>query len=988
MTDNTVCPHSRPKRCSLCDRCVRCHYDECDGEHSTARGRDGDAVRERRKQARMQSEQPNDVARTYELRQNRIGDLNEENLFEDLDDAIAAETEAVTSEGPFSRLANALGIDHSDFSSRTLERKSLFDLESLRAVGTLSGVCVGIETVFTQIIRKITSCGESFTVVFNSIRDRLSMQRVDDSLYFFAESFIRATGEMEERMLFAILVHSTSDRKILRDALIDAQTKALVDRDFMGVARPRFYFTRAKTAANVDDDDEEVLQDAESSYATVQVALSVEEQLAKKTRWIFSKQKLVRAEADWERLRLGQKLEPKWNKPRVSLDSIMNALKFLETLSVGWKGGATQSAAISDDCKLANVPVLNVAMTAQAAWDAYLATAKKTEKERIFDAPRLGRDSFYLLYNGICRVIKDKHALSYYFTGMLTALDELELYINRIDELWQEHHSADADKVFSEEFDELGFTPESLLLALDCAREHAKYTLRTHIRLDDCDGLAIHCAVHATGGECNTPHDKTNVCKECQNFAYLADSVRRLMNAVANSLGREHKDAGIYARDAKKGPVQEILTMGPAITFCSEGLNLYHRHVVRGVVMNRAIARVMDDLPVGTLLIIVDHKQKIQPISFNESSEEYYGKKGISLLGFLVRWREDEGGDLNTRYVDVVSNNGTQNAHQVQALLNAVLPSIKDLVPSATQLILVSDNGPAFSGQDNFRFCFHRNKLQWDCGLTLARWLYFEAQCGKTTLDTHFSFVNIVLQRFARESRPVKNYRDVFDALKANGGITNSIAMLAEFNQTSDGDDEEYGENGQKIDQIRKIHDVQFEDERILTFHYAGISFGVQEHTFKVEVTRYESPVSIVEKAASAKVIDGKKKANNAASVSSAIALTAGSSARPHHVLIGEALVDFATRPNQSAVPLLPAPNPLEETEAMAPSTSSKKKKKSSSAVAALVDESGMPRFGSNWASAAIRPKMGMSPNLVEKVRSLVSVFIHPRTMSLTYIAP
>ena len=929
MSSIIECPHQgqKQRRCSVCGECSRCHYDDCNGEHSTALGAAGAAVRERRKQARLQ--QPSeDSTRSYELRQNRPSDLSEERLFEKLDVVLEADSEISVSGGPFADLAKALNMDSSIFSYRVFDRKSLYDLVSLKAKGTLNNVVVGLENVLRHIVRKVTHCVESSTLVFNSIAARLSERPADVALPSLAESFIRATDPMAERYFFAVLMHSTGDRKILEDALIDAKSKALVDREFTAVAQPRYYFLRARvpsSGGSEEDDDEEDLQDSESSTASVRVTLDVAAQLGKKVRWLFSKQKLARAEADWQKLKLGQQPEPKWNKPRVSLDSIMNALRFLETLSVGWKGGATQSAAISDDCKLANVPILNVAMTAQAAWEAYLAAAKKDANEHVFGAPRLGRDSLFLLYNGICRIIKDKHALSYYFTGMLTALDELELYINRIDELWQQHHSADADKAFSEEFDQLGFTPETLRLVVESVREHGKYTLRTHVRLDDCDGLAIHCAVHATGGECKTAHTSTKVCKECQNFAYRADAVRRLMNAVANCMGREHGDEGIYARDAKNGPVYEILTMGRAINFCRDSLNLYHRHVVRGVVMNRAIAKVMDDLPVGSVLIIMDHKQKIEPISFNESSEEYYGKRGISLLGFLVRWRTEEGGVLLTRYIDVVSSEATQDASQVQSLLSAVLPSIKEFIPSATQFTVVSDNGSAFSGQENFRFCFGRNKVQWDCGLTLTRWMYFEAQCGKTTLDTHFSFVNIVLRRFAREVRPVKNHRDVFDALKANGGITNSLAMLAEFSPREVKED---AENGQKIDQIRKIHDVHFMSEKILTFHYAGIQFGAQEHVFHVDSTRYEQPATIVETVASVKLIEDKRKANDAASVTSAIALTSGSSARPHHVLIGEALVEFATRPSQATLPLLAAPSSTEENEEEVPVNSKSKRRR------------------------------------------------------------
>jgi hypothetical protein len=929
---------------------------------------------------RLHQSSQEETSPPYELRNINVIDLNEGSLFRALDAAISSTEDMQVTDGfkPFAQLAELLSLDPQHISTRLLERVSSYNLPSLKSAATLQSVIIGVETVLKHVIRTITACGDSFTLIYSGLRDRLiSSQREHNSLAVIADSFMRSKNELDERKYFAILYQSTKDKAVLENALKEAQSKALVNQEFMQSAMPRHYYARVKmsTDGDADDDEEEEPEHEEASAtATVKVTLTVSDQLRKKTRWIQSRQKLARALADWKNIAAGLDLEPKWNKPRVSLETIMNALKFLETLSVGWKGGATQSAAISDECKLANVPVLNVAMTAEAAWEVYLDTAKKDAKQHLWGAPRLGRDSFYSLYGGVCKIITDKHALSYYYTGMLTACDELKFYVTRIGELWTAHHSPGADKEHSSEFDSLGFTPDSLLLVIDSITEHAKYTLRTHVRLDDCDGIVMHCAKHAAGEGCSVPHSGgENYCKPCQNFAYLGDSVRRLMNAAANCLGREYDDTGLYSRDNKEGPVREILSTSAAITFCAKNLNLYHRHVIRGVIMNRAIAKVADTLPVGTVLVNLDHKQKIQPINFNESSEDYYGKKGISLLGFLVRWRSEDGGVLHTRYIDVVTSNGKQNAYQVQSLLGATMPLIKELIPTATTFTLVSDNGSAFSGGDNLRFCVGRNRSSWGCNLILDRWLFFEAQCGKTTLDTHFSFVNIVLRRFAREVRAVKNYRDVFEALKSHGGITNSVAVLAVFKEngaTGDNDDEE-GETGKKVEQVRKIHDIRFETDRVCSYHYADLNFGAQEHSFPSAPSEFISPVEIVDTATSAKIIDDAKKKIEIASTAAAVALTTTSATRPHHLRIGEALVTYSSTPTHAALPLLPAPA-LSVASAMDDPPAGGTKKKSAGMITSLSDDSGILKFQSNWASATSRPRVEMTPDIVAVVKTMV----------------
>jgi len=531
MMASISCHHQKPKRCSQCDRCSRCHYDECNGEHVTERGPAGEAVRKRRRQAKLQQTSGEENVRAYELRNVSHVNLNEDVLFQVHDAALSASEieHNMVSSRPFERLATLLSLDRSQLSNRIRDRVSLYDLDSLKSAFALQPVILGVETVVKHIVSMITSCSDSFTLIYSGLRDRWVSQKSNNcSFTYFADAFMRTNDALMERYFFAILVQSISDRSILEELIREAEVKALATEVVLKNLKPRYYYVKPVSSSPAEDDDdaddnaddERGEQEEESAAATVKVTLTVRDQLKKKSRWIRSRQKLARALADWERIEVGLSLEPKWNKPRVSLDTIMNGLKFLETLSVGWKGGATQSAAISDECKLANVPVLNVAMTAEAAWEAYLNTAKNDAQQYIWGAPRLGRDSFYTLYGGICKIITDKHALSYYYTGMLTACDDLKSMVKRILELWMAHHSPSADPVHCEEINELGFTPDSLLVVIDSVLEHAKYILRTHVRLDECDGNVMHCGKHATGGSCAVQHTTTvNICKPCQNFA-------------------------------------------------------------------------------------------------------------------------------------------------------------------------------------------------------------------------------------------------------------------------------------------------------------------------------------------------------------------------------------------------------------------------------------------------------------------------------------
>jgi len=147
-----------------------------------------------------------------------------------------------------------------------------------------------------------------------------------------------------------------------------------------------------------------------------------------------------------------------------------------------------------------------MSLDAEATYKLFCEEAEKDPQTVLAGAKRLGRDSFYTLYNAVAKIISDKHALSYYYTGMLGAFDLLEEMVARMGQLYEQHHSLDADPRHREELDSLGFTPNSFLNSLRDSLYHAKYSFRTHLCFDDCDGVSCHCVRLATGAPCPKTH--------------------------------------------------------------------------------------------------------------------------------------------------------------------------------------------------------------------------------------------------------------------------------------------------------------------------------------------------------------------------------------------------------------------------------------------------------------------------------------------------
>jgi hypothetical protein len=216
----------------------------------------------------------------------------------------------------------------------------------------------------------------------------------------------------------------------------------------------------------------------------------------------------------------------------------------------------------------------------------------------------------------------------------------------------------------------------------------------------------------------------------------------------------------------------------------------------------------------------------------------------MSLLGFFLRWRETENGPICTHYIDAVSMNSKQNGRQVQSILSLVVPEVKTVVPGATSIILLSDNGPAFTSKDNMAYIFRCNQTKWSTDLFVKRWIFFEAQCGKTALDTHFSFVGIRIRRFARIVRPVKVHADVYDALTDGEGIANTTTMLVEFPEDG-GEDTDEKDDDPKVQAIRKIHDIIFDESSVRPYYFCDVLIGPEAPTFSTEAQTKFPPANI-----------------------------------------------------------------------------------------------------------------------------------------------
>merc|ERR1712043_6403 len=60
----------------------------------------------------------------------------------------------------------------------------------------------------------------------------------------------------------------------------------------------------------------------------------------------------------------------------------------------------------------------------------------------------------------------------------------------------------------------------------------------------------------------------------------------------------------------------------------------------------------------------------------------------------------------------------------------------------------------------------------------VARWIFTEAQTGQGRLDTHFSYLNLILKSFVEDGNAAMPDEHILAALSFRGGVAGTTGML------------------------------------------------------------------------------------------------------------------------------------------------------------------------------------------------------------------
>lgn len=198
----------------------------------------------------------------------------------------------------------------------------------------------------------------------------------------------------------------------------------------------------------------------------------------------------------------------------------------------------------------------------------------------------------------------------------------------------------------------------------------------------------------------------------------------------------------------------------------------------------------------------MDWKMKFEARTMRETSQAFYGKRGLSWHGVMLEYYRKETVLKGTKeggveeldiaqavkvYIDQILEG--ENKQEVPSTIAAIDAAVEYLCRSFMWLrsvILLSDNAKCYQSMEATLILNLINGSRWR--VHIERFLHTETQDGKSALDAHFGRGSSQVDSFMKHSRPnriqaIATPKGLAAALAWNGGLTNCAVMLIEVDR-------------------------------------------------------------------------------------------------------------------------------------------------------------------------------------------------------------
>ena len=259
------------------------------------------------------------------------------------------------------------------------------------------------------------------------------------------------------------------------------------------------------------------------------------------------------------------------------------------------------------------------------------------------------------------------------------------------------------------------------------------------------DECASHCMEWCLSDKPQCGNNHTNSCSNCNERWQLIEDLGSTideLNCSTEERGNLKTEVGII----------------------EDNLSKYVSHLIRGKYQRDCYMKEVADLRPGHAIGVSDHMMKLMFRRLYEPQKDWFGKKGASVHGVMFLYREEEEGPILTEYHDTFSEtDDTQNWFFSASCLEESVKNLKSLHPEMKSLSLWSDNGPHYK---NSSLIIWLQQLAELTGIQVKRFSNFEAQKGKTKLDSHYATLKFALRQHMKEGNNVLCGEDIVDGTR------------------------------------------------------------------------------------------------------------------------------------------------------------------------------------------------------------------------------
>jgi hypothetical protein len=248
------------------------------------------------------------------------------------------------------------------------------------------------------------------------------------------------------------------------------------------------------------------------------------------------------------------------------------------------------------------------------------------------------------------------------------------------------------------------------------------------------------------------------------------------------------------------------------------------RHLAEETKAKEELVNLADD----EAIVTCDYKMKILSCFFRENQKKWFGKRGTSMLGFMIVSNSTDEeqrakGIKEVNFVMMVTDDGLQDEWEVACAKKVVYT---DYLPDHVKKVhFVSDGAGCFKSQ------FHRAFSPfWKCwtGIDEVSIRITPAGDGKSCLDGMFGRMNVVLKSAVDQGRSYYNSATIMESIESTSGMTATEFVRFEPNRSNRVDVVIEGINLESVLLTLLDHRRESGDQTIVAFKHTGFGNGTK----------------------------------------------------------------------------------------------------------------------------------------------------------------